>query len=77
MFIIQRYIIKFTSLQVTYNKVYETKGEELIRKEIYLEKRALISQHNKAYYEGKETYLKGINWFSDMVTNYTFWLSKT
>ena len=55
------------SFQVTHDKVYATEREEHIRKYIFLERREQIALHNRAFYEGKETYLKGINQFSDMV----------
>ncbi|XP_064193240.1 cystein proteinase inhibitor protein salarin-like [Anguilla rostrata] len=51
----------------TFEKSYGTPEEEERRKKAWLDTRALITEHNKEYLEGRESYSMGVNQFTDML----------
>lgn len=56
----------WNSFKFQYHKHYKTAAEEQKRMEIFLENLNETIEHNKQYDDGKSSYKKGINEFSDM-----------
>lgn len=57
----------FFFLQEKYEKSYTNLIEEEFRMKIFFHKLKKIAEHNQLYDEGKVTYKKAVNKFSDMV----------
>ena len=55
--------------QLKYGKSYESKREEDLRRKIFLQRKEEIARHNAEYELGMQPYTRGINQFSDMVSN--------
>jgi len=55
----------WNSWKVTHKRKYDSVAEENYRKEIFVKNKKDIDEHNMLYKEGKETYFKGINQFTD------------
>lgn len=55
----------WNSWKLTHDRKYESVAEENYRREIFNKNKKEIEEHNKLAEQGKETYYKGINQFSD------------
>lgn len=49
-----------------FEKSYKDADDEKKHRDIYMENKKSIAEHNAKYEKGEETYTKGINQFSDM-----------
>ncbi|XP_039622699.1 protein CTLA-2-alpha-like [Polypterus senegalus] len=56
----------WTEWKTKHEKQYKTEEEENFRRILWEDNLRWIEQHNKEYSEGKHTYTKGLNHFSDL-----------
>lgn len=57
---------EWNKFKLKYNKNYNTTSEHMKRMNIFLENKKAIESHNKLYNQGKVSYFKAINKFTDM-----------
>ncbi|XP_030246104.1 cathepsin L1-like [Drosophila navojoa] len=58
---------EWETYKLDYEKVYESKEEELLRKLIFFDNKKQIDRHNQRYRLNKESYEMGVNQFTDML----------
>ncbi|XP_023178283.2 cathepsin L-like [Drosophila hydei] len=58
---------EFEFFKMDYEKSYENSYEEKLRSQIFKRNKETIDEHNARYARGEETYMMGINQFSDML----------
>lgn len=57
---------EWVKFKENFDKFYNDPSEDAMRMEIWLEKKKVIAKHNGLFNQGKVTFIKSINKFSDM-----------